>query len=68
MHWAAAAQGGNWIATDQLLRFASDRQRYYDEVRMHREMGLNIIWVWGGGLTERPEMYDAADELRVFVM
>lgn len=30
--------------------------------------GLNLIRVWGGGLTERPEFYDACDELGVLVM
>ena len=62
------AIGGNWIATDQLLRHTGNSQRYFDEVRMHAEMGLNLIRVWGGGLTERPEFYDAADALGVFVM
>ena len=58
--------GGNWIGTDQLLRLSADR--YYDEVRMHREMGMNLIRVWGGGVTERPEFYEAADKLGVMVM
>ena len=58
--------GGNWIGTDQLLRLSADR--YYDEVRMHREMGMNLIRVWGGGVTERPEFYEACDELGVMVM
>jgi len=61
-------QGGNWIHTDQFLRFATDSKRYYNEVNMHKEMGMNIIRVWGGGLTERPEFFNAADELGVLVM
>jgi hypothetical protein len=61
-------QGGNWIHTDQFLRFATDSSRYYNEVNMHREMGMNIIRVWGGGLTERPEFFNAADKLGVLVM
>ena len=60
--------GGNWIGTDQLLRYSTDRERYYNEVRMHKEMGMNLIRVWGGGLTERPEFYEAADELGMLVM
>ncbi len=39
-------RGGNWIATDQLLRYTADAQRYDTEVRMHAEMGLNLIRVW----------------------
>ena len=38
------------------------------QVRMHASMGLDLIRVWGGGLSERPEFYDAADELGVLVM
>eukprot|EP00041_Stephanoeca_diplocostata_P002316 m.25464 g.25464 ORF g.25464 m.25464 type:complete len:1144 (+) comp13183_c0_seq5:141-3572(+) len=60
-------QGGNWIGTDQFLRFASDADRYDAEVRMHRDMGLNLIRVWGGGVAERPEFFDACDKYGVFV-
>jgi mannosylglycoprotein endo-beta-mannosidase len=35
---------------------------------MHAEMGMNLIRIWGGGLTERPAFYDACDELGVMVM
>ena len=61
-------EGGNWIATDQFQRFAGDKTRYFDEVRYHAEMGLNTIRVWGGGLTERPEFFEACDQLGVLVM
>ena len=60
-------QGGNWIATDALLRFSTDRERYGAAVRVHREAGLNLIRVWGGGLTERSAFYEAADEQGMLV-
>lgn len=60
--------GGNWITTDQLLRYAADTERYFREVRLHRDAGLNLIRVWGGGIAERDKFYDAADELGVLVM
>ena len=28
---------------------------------------MNLIRVWGGGLAERPEFYDACDKLGVLV-
>jgi len=63
--------GGNWIATDQLFRYSKgDRasvDRYYDEVRMHRDMGMNMIRVWGGSIAERNEFYDACDQLGLLV-
>ena len=59
-------KGGNWILTDALLRFS--KERYDDEVRFHRDMNLNLIRVWGGGITERPEFYDACDKYGLLVM
>jgi len=43
-------------------------QRYKDEVNLHKHAGLNLIRVWGGGLTERPEFYEACDEAGMLVM
>lgn len=59
-------RGGNWMGTDALFR--GDAQRYRNEVRMHKEMNLNMIRVWGGALIERPEFYEACDELGIMVM
>jgi mannosylglycoprotein endo-beta-mannosidase len=58
-------KGGNWIASDALLRLT--RERYDAEVRMHAAMNMNMIRVWGGGLTERPEFYDACDRYGILV-
>ena len=51
-----------------MLRYTTDQDRYDAEVRMHSEMGLNLIRVWGGGITERPMFYEAADRYGIFVM
>jgi hypothetical protein len=59
-------RGGNWIASDWLLRLSAER--YATEVRFHHDMNLNMIRVWGGGLTERPEFYKACDENGMLVM
>ena len=45
----------------------SSSLRYRQEVALHRDAGLNLIRVWGGGLAERPEFFDACDELGVLV-
>ena len=58
-------KGGNWIASDALLRLS--KERYETEVRFHAEMNMNMIRVWGGGLSERPEFYDACDKFGVLV-
>ena len=59
-------KGGNRILSDELLRFTNER--YDAEIRMHRDMNLNMIRVWGGGITERPEFYDACDKYGLLVM
>lgn len=58
-------KGGNWIASDLLLRLS--KERYEAEVRLHAGMNMNMIRVWGGGLTERPEFYDACDKYGLLV-
>jgi mannosylglycoprotein endo-beta-mannosidase len=58
-------KGGNWIASDALLRLS--KERYEAEIRLHAEMNMNMIRVWGGGLTERPEFYDACDKYGILV-
>lgn len=59
-------KGGNWIASDAMMRHSA--KRYRDEVRMHAEMNMNMIRIWGGSIAERPEFYDACDEFGVLVM
>ncbi|CAM1350477.1 glycoside hydrolase family 2 protein [Tenacibaculum halocynthiae] len=59
-------RGGNWMGTDALFRMGADR--YRNEVRMHKEMNINLIRVWGGGIAERPEFYEACDEFGILVM
>ena len=59
-------KGGNWIISDAMLRFSPER--YDAEIRFHRDMNLNLIRVWGGAITERPEFYDACDKYGLLVM
>lgn len=58
-------KGTNRILSDALLRFTPER--YDAEVRYHRDMNVNMIRVWGGGITERPEFYDACDKYGMLV-
>jgi hypothetical protein len=59
-------RGANWIVSDGMLRLSAERYRH--DVRMHAEMNLNMIRVWGGSIAERPEFYDACDEYGLLVM
>lgn len=58
-------KGGNWIASDALLRLSPER--YEAEIKMHAEMNMNMIRVWGGSMTERPEFYNACDKQGLLV-
>ncbi|HEX3009834.1 MAG TPA: beta-glycosidase, partial [Bacteroidales bacterium] len=58
-------KGGNWIISDAMLRFTD--ARYDAEIRFHRDMNLNLIRIWGGALTERPEFYNACDKYGMLV-
>jgi mannosylglycoprotein endo-beta-mannosidase len=59
--------GGNWISTDQALRYSAYKQRYCDEISLHRYAGINLLRVWGGGTAERDLFYDCADRHGVLV-
>lgn len=59
-------KGGNWIISDAMLRFSEER--YDAEIRMHKDMNLNTIRIWGGAITERPEFYNACDKYGLLVM
>ncbi|UZR97530.1 glycoside hydrolase family 2 protein [Chondrinema litorale] len=59
-------KGGNWIISDAMLRFTDER--YDAEIRYHRDMNLNLIRIWGGALTERPEFYQACDKYGMLVI
>lgn len=58
-------KGGDWITSDALFRFS--KERYDAEVRFHRDMNLNLIRIWGGSLTERPEFFEACDKYGLLV-
>ncbi len=58
-------RGANWIASDGMMRLSTER--YNAEVKMHAGMNMNMIRVWGGSITERPEFYDACDRNGILV-
>lgn len=59
-------KGANWIISDAMLRFSE--VRYDAEIRFHRDMNLNLIRIWGGAISERPEFYEACDRYGMLVM
>jgi len=58
-------RGGVWTFPDAMLRHSP--QDYDDQVRLHQHANLNLIRVWGGGIIERPEFFDACDKYGLLV-
>lgn len=59
-------KGANWTLSDAMLRLSAER--YDAEVGMHNSMNINMLRVWGGGITERPEFYEACDKYGLLIM
>jgi beta-mannosidase len=59
-------RGANWIPHDAFLTRIS-RQRYRDAVCDAVESNMNMLRVWGGGIYESDDFYDACDEFGILV-
>lgn len=59
--------GGNWVTTDQFLRFAGSKTRYLHELLLLRNAGFNCVRVWGGGISETDHFFESADSLGLLV-
>ena len=59
-------QGGNWVPCDPFPSEESDA-KISSLVRMAREMGANILRVWGGGLFERKVFFDECDKQGILI-
>jgi beta-mannosidase len=60
------AQGVNWIPADVLLPTIT-RERYFDWMQTIKFGNMNMIRVWGGGIYETEDFFDACDEMGILV-
>ena len=60
------AKGANWIPDDSFPA-RTTRERVFAQLRLAAECGMNMIRIWGGGLYESEDFYDACDELGLLV-
>ncbi|MEO6012324.1 MAG: glycoside hydrolase family 2 protein [Devosia sp.] len=58
--------GANWIPDDCFLPRVT-RERYRTRVAQAREANINMLRVWGGGIYETDDFYEACDEAGVMV-
>lgn len=58
--------GSNWIPDHSFPSIVS-RERVFSQIRIAKEMNTTMIRVWGGGLMESEDFYDACDEMGILV-
>jgi beta-mannosidase len=59
-------RGANWIPADSFVPRVSPDD-YERLVTMAADANMNMLRVWGGGIYERPEFYEACDRLGIMV-
>lgn len=60
------AKGANWIPSDSFLPRLKDED-YRILLIKARDIGINMIRVWGGGIYEKDIFYDLCDELGIMI-
>ncbi len=58
--------GGNWIPDDSFPARVG-RERLRRQLERARDLNMNMLRVWGGGLYESDDFYDLCDELGLLV-
>lgn len=59
-------RGGNWVPCDPFASEESD-EKLRSLVINAREMGANMLRVWGGGLFEKPSFFDECDRQGILI-
>jgi beta-mannosidase len=59
-------RGANWIPDDSFLPRLK-REDTYKTVALARQAGMNMLRIWGGGVYESDDFYDACDEMGILV-
>lgn len=59
-------RGANWIPHDSFLTRIS-REDVFAAVDRYKRLGMNMLRVWGGGIYETDDFYDACDAAGIMV-
>lgn len=60
------ALGANWIP-DHSFPSQVSRERYRERLQQAKDLGINMLRVWGGGIYEDDAFYEICDELGILV-
>ncbi len=59
-------RGADWIPADSFIPRAT-REKYESLLQKAADANMNMLRVWGGGIYEQDELYDACDRLGIMV-
>ncbi len=59
-------KGGNWIPADAIIARV-DKKKYKALIAEAKNANINMLRVWGGGVYEDPEFYNACDRAGILV-
>ena len=59
-------KGANWVPFDSFPS-APTRERYREILKLARDANINMLRVWGGGIYESPDFYEACDEFGILI-
>ena len=60
------ARGANWIPHHSFPSLVT-REDVFAAVKKYAQLGMNMLRVWGGGLYETEDFYDACDQFGIMV-
>jgi beta-mannosidase len=59
-------KGANWIPDDCFVPRITP-ERYARSIKDATDVGMNLLWVWGGGIYESDAFYDTCDRVGLLV-
>ena len=59
-------KGGNWIPADAIIARVS-KKKYETLIGDARNANINMLRIWGGGVYESPDFYNACDQAGILV-
>lgn len=60
------SRGANWVPNDSFLG-RDGKAGIYSQVEVCQSLGMNMLRVWGGGVYESEDFYDACDRAGILV-